>query len=374
MTVRRYMYKSASTSGYVEAESVALARERLAAQGLADASILDDDYLASLMRDARATPDWNARLEIVARESPSGLGLAWYVIRSAWMTYLLLLLVMGWIVYSGSSPAWMIGWGALCLALFGLAFYPAWMARLHGQVFILAWKGDWEGVERAARRVKGQRDARKLPVVQFDMDGRIAAAWVMQGRLDDAIALIAPWRESDQIPAGSWSSRMSLLYWMARDWDRTLEYAERWVTEAPDLDSAKIDHALYLLRLRGDEASTAQALALLDGLEPASIVPLQKAFIGWARGVALLKRGDDAKALEQLAVAVGDMQAFADQPVILGALALASGSLAVAMARCGRGEEARLLFESVRPIVERHGEDLLLAGLRDAGLLPVAGS
>jgi len=112
----------------------------------------------------------------------------------------------------------------------------------------------------------------------------------------------------------------------------------------------------------------ARAAALLEGLDEARMPALHVAFVKWARGVLHLRAGRDAEAMQQLTFSVEEMQRHAASPTIWGALAAATGYLCVAMARTGREEAARELYQSVRGIIGRHGEPRLLDWLREARL------
>lgn len=369
MAQRKYLYEAKGgdgkvRSGYMAADTFAQAREQLLAQGFRDVALIDDDLTAELRlfgeRDGNVAP--GADMDLSLRYRPTAWSVAWLALRvnGLWVVGAFLLAAYLW---SAGSP----GWAFVLLALVLLpATFPAWVQWRENEILREFWRGNYESSERIARRIRGMGFLARSPAGQLELDGRIAAAMVKRGDLAGAIALLAPWQGSDKVPAPTPLIKLANLHFLARDWPRYIEAQDR-ILESTQADFARIDLAQVLARMGDDDA---RAHALLDGVDTRALGPLQLAFIGWGRGVLALRAGRDEAALRELAQAVDEMQKMGGNPLVWGALALSTGYLCVAMARCGLGERARAMFASVQAIVERHGEDRLLEWLREASLRP----
>jgi hypothetical protein len=373
MTRRKYLWEAragdgTARSGFVDAESVADARARLAADGLSDAVVHDDDFLSDL-RAAGSKESDTARvadLEVMLRHEPTAFAMVRYVVRANWGTWVLMLATLAALAAFG-VPWWIFAIALAVLAWFLYAtLFPGWLQWQQNEMQRTCWRGEWDAAERIARRLRKLKMVENLHSVKLELDGRIAGCLVMKGERERAYAQLEPWKAyAPLLPPGLFLIKLNGLHFLARDWDAALATYERVFEETRGSDTARIDLALMLARLGHDDARAAE---LLDALDPQKRVPMQDGFIAWARGVLALKRGDDAGALRELARGVAALEALAKNPITWGALALATGYLAVAMARTGRLEAARQMLAPALPIVGRHGEDLLMALLRAAKL------
>jgi hypothetical protein len=369
---RKYLYEARGgdgkvRNGYMAADTFAQAREQLLAQGLRDVALIDDDLTAELRlfgeRAGNVAP--GSDMDLALRYRPTAWSAAWLALKvnGAWVVAAFLLAAYLW---SAGSP----GWAGVLLALVLLpATFPAWVQWRENEILREFWRGRYESSERIARGMRGMRFVAKSPSAQLELDGRIAAAMVKRGDLPGAIAVLAPWQGSDKVPPPTPLIKLANLHFLARDWPRYVD-AQDTILEATQADFARIDLAQVLARMGDDDA---RAQALLDAVDTRALGPLQLAFIGWGRGVLALRAGSNDAALRELAHAVNEMQKTGENPVVWGALALSTGYLCVAMARCGLGERARAMFASVHRIVEWHGEDRLLEWLRAEGLLSQSG-
>jgi hypothetical protein len=369
MTTRKYLYEAdGGRSGHVDAESVTDARSRLAAAGHTQVVIHDDDFLSDLRKatEKESGIQQFADLEVLLKRDPSAWAMTRYVARKNWIS---ILVILGGALLLAMLFATWWAWVAVVVVLGYVAYWlllPGWLQWQQNEMHRGFWAGDWDGSERIARRIRGLALVKNLSGMKLELDGRIAGCMVMKGDLDGAYALLAPWESHPDLVKGMWLAKNNNLHFLARRWDRCVEGAERCYAELGGIDTPAIDLALALARYGDDDA---RAAAVLDGLDPARLVPMQVAFAQWARGVLLLKRREDEAALVVLTRAAGEMQNLAINPLSWGAVALCVGYLCVAMARAGRGEAARQMLAGVRSIVERHGDDRLLDWLRAENLL-----
>lgn len=367
MEERKYLYEARDAdgtvlSGYIDAGSSAVARERLASRGLADIAILDDDLSAQVRacgeRDGVAA---DKDVDLLTRFNPTPGGLAMIAVRRN-LLWIAIGAGLAYWLWSGESRWWAVL--VIVVTLFIPAF-PAWVQWLQNEMHRSFWRGDYARSERLARRLRGIGLLNGPAAVRIELDSRIASAIAKRGDREAALALLAPWEASAEVPPSLYLSKLAHLHFLARDFARYLEIHERIAREAGS-DSARIDLAQLTARLGSDPGRAAE---LLEGLDGDALGPMHLAFIGWGRGVLALRQGRNEEALGELARAVEEMQKMGANPVVWGGLALVTGYLCVAMARNGLRGRAAEMLASVRTIVEAHAEDLLLDMLRAEGLL-----
>lgn len=366
--MRKYLYQARAgggepVSGYIEAESSLGARDSLAARGLSEIAVIDDDLSAEVRAIAeREGVEPDVEIDFLTRYEPTSWGLALVAVRRN----------LVWIVLGLALAAWLavVGWylfAALALAgIAALPAFPAWVQWQQNEMHREFWRGRYDASERIARRLRDMRFHAHAPSIRAELDARIAGSMAKRGDLAGALAMVAAWEGSEHVPAATHLNRVAHLHFLSRDWSRYLELMERIERESAGADFARIDLAQVLARMGDDDLRAAE---LLDGLDPGGLGPMHQAFIGWARGVLALRAGRNEAALDELSRAVAAIQTMAANPVTWGAVALATGYLCVAMARQGMADRARAMLATVRPIVEAHAEDRLLDWLRAEGLL-----
>jgi hypothetical protein len=366
--MRKYLYEAksadgAAKSGYVEAATVAAARARLAEQGLAHAVVLDDDLIASLREsweDSGHRADKDA--DLLTRYKPQPWRMVVLGLRKNWVMNLIFAGLIFWLVSSGYALP------ALALAVLAalLALYPGWISWQQNELHRQFWLGNWDASERIARRLRNHWLVRKAWPAHLEFDSRIASAMVKKGDFAGAMKLMAAWEGSDKVPEAAVRTKIGHLHFLARDWPASLAEMERSLVLSNHSDGMKIDVAQSLARMGHDDD---RAKTLLDEVDTTGMGPLALAFYGWGRGVLAMNRGENEAALGHLAGAVAEMQKMGENPVLWGAIAVATGYLALAMARTGRREAAVAMLAPVKAMVAGHAEDRLRDGLRAEGLL-----
>jgi hypothetical protein len=366
MTTRKYLYEATTrgnrATGHVDADSVADARQRLVASGHSDVVIHDDDFVADLRAAGEkelgfARP---AEIEMLIKRNPTALAFMAYSARKNWLNIVVAIVLL--FLFAVARVAWW-AWGFVLVyvafAIYTIAL-PGWAQWQQNELYRAFWAGNWKRSKSIASRLRQSGLVKKLDSVKLELDKRIAACWIMEGRVDEGYRLMGLWASHPNY----WGALVTLRYY-ARDWAGALEIEERIFRET-GRDTSRIDLAQMLARYADDDA---RAKELLDGLDPEKIVPAQAAFIGLARGVVALKSTSNEEALRHLSVAMNQFQKMAVNPLTWGSVALCSGYLAVALSRMGDSRRARLFLEPLRHIVERHAEDRLIGWLRAEQLL-----
>ena len=365
----KYLFEARRADGSAVAEYVAAsgpdeARTLLEARGLTDIRILDNEMSAGLRAlGERAGVEADLDVDLVSRFNPTPLALVLVAMRKNWLTHVIGLAIAAGVAY------WSPGWALVVLAVeAGLTLFPGWIQWHQVEMHKSFWRGDFDRSERLARKLKGMSFHQSLPAIVVELDSRIANALVMKGDLAGALAMMEPWGRPEVAPLigpTMYRTKVANLHFLARDWPRYLAITEEVLEATDQAEYARIDVAQLTARLGDDDA---RAAALLEGLDEARMPALHVAFVKWGRGVLHLRAGRNEEALRELTFSVEEMQRHAASPTIWGSLACASGYLCVAMARTGRQEAARGLFQSVRGIIGRHGEPRLQEWLREAGL------
>ena len=370
MPTRKYLFegrdqRGGAQSGYIEAESVDQARERLELRGLQEAVLLDDDLGADTRRlgeESGFTAD--SSVDLFSRYHSGVAAIALLAVRKNAVLIAIGALLAAYLAFSGSH-AWALGVAACDLLLVA---FPAWTQWQHNELYARFWRRDYEGSERVARRLAAVPMLRRVKPLRLELDGSIAGARICRGRTAEGFAIMSAWEADADMPRPMVLAKMSGLYFLARDWPGYLGVLEEALQASGNADYARIDLAQSLARVGDDDA---RARELLAGVNARALGPLHLAFIAWAEGVLALRAGDDPRALQALTRAVAQMEKIASNPVLWGALALCIGYLAVALARTGARDRAAEALAMVQPIVETHAEDRLIGWLRDAGLVPL---
>ena len=366
--MRKYLYEAKTASGtqksgYVDAISVADARVRLKTQGLSSVVVIDDDLTASLRETSeRAGVAADSDVDMLVRYKPSAWRFAWLGFRRNWILHAAFAGAVFYLATAGMIASAL----AVAVVALAIALFPGWITWQQNELYRQFWAGHWDASERIARRLRKMWFVQSAPTVLLELDSRIASALMKKGDVVGAMRAMAPWEASDKVPAHAVVVKVGGLYFLGRDWKAWLAAQERGFEMSAGSDTSKIDVAQVLARVGDDDA---RATALLDDVETAGLAPLAIAFLEWGRGVIALNGGQNDEALGHLAVSVGEMQKMGENPLLWGALATATGYLALAMARTGRREAARAMLADVKSIVEWHAEDRLLDGLRAEGML-----
>lgn len=304
-----------------------------------------------------------ARLEVKFRSSP---GLPTAVAETARQNAWWLIGSLGMAIYGVwvSSTTWVVV-GCLAVAL-PLAMLLWKWRHTHRYVSLLrAYSlGEWDQVRSLAARMNPEAIAR-VPLMQFDIDVRLARMAALTQPLDAALGLLEPWRARLHDHRGVLEGRLAGIRFAAGDFEGYLRESMAAASVAPGEVSPTIDLAMALVR-NGNEAGAADVLAKLDR---GPLPPVALAFAHWAQGL-IEQRQRDPKALKSLTVAVHALLGMSAQPAIWTALALCACDRALVLFDAGRIDEARRDIERVWPVLKAHAPPPLMTALERANLLP----
>jgi hypothetical protein len=245
---------------------------------------------------------------------------------------------------------------------------PAGALLAEGYKCVLA--GDATGrpdivLEATSRVARAATALGKTPMLQ-DLAVRDARILFREGRIDDALAGLAPWRRvtsPEKVDA-----RLPGLYMAADDLDTTRRMYEEAKAREPGQLGPRIDSALLEARL----GPVTRARSLIDEVGDMADTDLQRSFVALIRGIVAHREGS-ADAIAYLLPVLQEYlgKAMTGAAAAWPILAYCAGWSALALERTGRAKEAHALATLAEPLLVVPGNRKLVADLVAAGLLPV---
>lgn len=349
-----------SQAGLIDAASAAEALAKLRAAGFSAIELHDEPSSAAQRTDRHDLDEREAtrlaEFELRVRQS-LGLGTVLAeVARRGWIWLAIVGAGTLWGLASGN--AWLAGIGAALLALtFAL---PAWSFRHAARYDKLQRAfavGDWTQTLDLIAQLRGMQNQDGL---LFDLDIREAAILAAQGQRAEALAAVERWRAALAATApGLFEARVASVHHAAGDYKGFVKQMRAAHAALPDDPSRQLDLALAEARLGDADA----AAALLRGLQVEALPVHGRPFVDWTEGLIALRR-NRPDAHEDLARALAGFLEYEANPAVWGALGLCGGAYALALARAGKPDEARLTLERVAPILRAHADRPLLKMLQ----------
>jgi tetratricopeptide (TPR) repeat protein len=216
-------------------------------------------------------------------------------------------------------------------------------------------RGQWDEVRRLATMLRTVTNNALLP---WDLDVRLACIEARQGRLQAAVAGLEPWRpELAGKAPGMFEARLASVYFAGGDYAEHVRLMEQAAELGGQDPSRLVDVALAHAKF-GDPR---RAEDILYALDVKLLPPIAHMFISLINGVLRLRADQPDKAIPELrAASEGFLKTSLQSPSGWVGLASSSGYMAVALARCGKRDEAQLAVSTVLPILLVHGDKPLL--------------
>lgn len=353
------------TEGFVDASSARDALQQLQAQGLTEVQLhqdlnapQDESELQGLTPAQRGEL---ARFKLQLHQSPGLRTVLAEVARRnrGWLLADAVLVALGlWL-----PDRWCLVVGVLAAVLpFAWAAWNFRHADRYQRLLRQFAVGNWDAVRVLAQDLRPL--CRNKPVIDFDLDLRLAFIYARDHSLAEALARLEPWRERWATQPGYFEGRVSVVHASAGDTAGYVGLMEQSLALSPDDATRQLDTALAHARF-GDAA---RATALLAGLALPQLPVFGQGFVHWTHGLLQLRQHQpEAEATLGQAVAAFLQVAL---PVAWVPLALASCDQAIAMHRAGRHDAARERIAQVWPILEVHATTPLLRMLETDDLLP----
>lgn len=349
----RMLYRGIDADGnpvqdFIEAENARAALALLRERGLSEVELLDDAFSAALREWApQVDPHEVARIEAAMRKGDAGLWQVWgQVARGArwWLMGTLALAALG--LWRGSGALTIIGLGlaGLPFAMSALAYRS--IVRYQAFLRACAW-----GRREEAQRLGAQLASRVKELgMRFDIQVRLAEFLAAEGRLNEALAMVEPFRKAlEARGTGLFEARVAILPYKADDAALTLELLNKALACSDGDVGRMLDVALLEARI-GDPA---RARRMFDGIVHEELpADWGRMFHTWCEGLLLEREGADGRA--RLADAVRQFTAHVRLPAFWASLAVATCDYALALARHGEAARGLELIQTVWPLARLH--------------------
>jgi len=218
-----------------------------------------------------------------------------------------------------------------------------------------------EGIARIWQAVEASGQVKTL----WDLAVREAKTWAAEGRLDAAMAGLAPWRETaEALGPGTFDMRAMAVYQEAGAYDEAERIRERLIAAGQGAVMQLIDKALR--EARAGSATVSQEL--LDSQASHFEADAIKPWRDFTRGILDVRAGRP----EGLGLLTTWVQARTSQcltaTAVWGFFGIGAGWWALALHQAGRADDARAVLAAVRPLLLTPENALLVGELRSAGL------
>jgi tetratricopeptide (TPR) repeat protein len=330
-----------STTERVEAgsadDAVRIARDAL---GLSDVVLHTDDVAALYQRQKDVAETISPRDFLMFRDLPAPIAGFLVVskvvyLRFWWVTLLCLVLIVAgrwqgtrwdytdWIAVAFlAQPA---AYAAFAQCSLGLA------GRYNRLVDAAAW-GRWQEVLERCDPLEGS----KVPPEELAFQRAHALARL--GRLEEGLAVVAPFGDGEAIPEWMYLTRLADVYSAARRFDDAHDAMDRAVEIAPENPTILLGAAMFEVRRRRDAL---RARELLEEARTHALSDLLAVFAQGIEGVIVREEGRPREAVDLLEKAHRRLSAFRHASPMVGvSLDLLEADAALARAAAGEPEAA----------------------------------
>jgi tetratricopeptide (TPR) repeat protein len=175
-----------------------------------------------------------------------------------------------------------------------------------------------------------------------------------QGQLERALEL---WQGlQSALPEAEYHSGRSQVFDTAGEHERMIEAQRAAIVDSPLKDMATVDLALSLARW----GNAQEAESMLARVKQRDLSEMAQAGYQIARGILLAREGRHDVALRQYAQAIGQLEGYRGNPLILALIAEINAYAAISFKRLGQADRAAQLWQHVWPLLKVHrGTDRL---------------
>ena len=195
-------------------------------------------------------------------------------------------------------------------------------------------------------------------VPDFELDVRLACAWVGLGKFGEGLALFEQHRNDPEVPRWLYLGRLSEVYNLAHRHEEALEFHRQAYEEAPDNPTVVLDYAMALL---GNEVDLPRAQRLIAHAEAQPLSDTLQLMLPYIKGLAALNDKKSEEALTLFQEAESRLSPLAAvHALVRAAIDSVRAYRAIALAGLGKTAEAQQLFDAVRPRFEALDSVLLI--------------
>jgi tetratricopeptide (TPR) repeat protein len=356
-----------STTERVEAESaddaVRIARE---AMGLSDVVLHTDDAGALYQRQKDVAATISPRDYLLFRNLPAPVAGFLVVAKASYFQqrWVLLLMLGLFALRRAQGAPWnWIDWIAAYLLLAPAVFaavaqvFRGQAGRYNQLIDAVAW-GRWEEVLQRAEALEGS----KVPPEELAFQR--AQALARLGRLEEGLAVVAPFGDGEAMPEWLHLSRLSDVHGGARRFDEAHAVLKRAAELAPENPTVLLDVAMFEVRRRRDPR---RAREFLERARTHALSDLVAVFAQAIEGQIVREEGRPSEAVELLEDAHRRLSAFRHASPLLGvSLDLLEADTALALAADGRADAALRHARAALPRLRALDANDLIDRLRSA--------
>jgi hypothetical protein len=345
----RFLYEAVgpdgqATSGALIATSSADALQQAAKIGLREVRIVMEPNPVDATLDL-LDPESAALAVRVSREG-IGVSLLRALRGNAWI-WAPPLAWVGWLLWQGEPFDW-AGWVAVLYATAALAVLVFLVGPMvfYNQVLRARVAARWKVAAICLALVKRLSVFGGITRNQLLLErAKILAG---QGQLERALEL---WQGvQGTLPEAEYHSGRSQVFDTAGEHERMIEEQRAAMVDSPLKDMATVDLALSLARW-GDAQEAERTLAKVRQRD---LSEMAQAGYQVARGILQAREGRHDVALRQYAAAIGQLESYRGNPLILGLIAEITAYAAISYKRLGQADRASQLWQHVWPLLKVH--------------------
>lgn len=219
-----------------------------------------------------------------------------------------------------------------------------------------------DGIVRLWPHLSGPQDLQ----LRWDLAVREAKTWAAEGRLDEALAGLEPWRaQAESLAPGTFAMRCMAVCQEAGARDQTEALREQLIAAGQGATLQRLDAALLQARAGSPEAAHEMLRSHAEAFSAPGLVPWRD----FALGILAARAGDRA-ALDVLTAWLDERVTQAQAgPAVWPFLGIGGGWWALALHQAGRSDEARTALDAIHALLAPPENALLVSLLHAAGLL-----
>jgi hypothetical protein len=352
----------------IEAVNVSAARYALETRRYLDIVFHTDDMTAALRAVAGTKRDkdddfWTPEMELRARRGRTNLSRMVSPLKRLSVCWVPLLFGTIYGAYRGPW-GWEL-WLAVVLDAWFIKFYV--LLILPGISYNLLLRAAvwhrWGRVRFWVGIIRWLKGMGRASISEFELCIRLAAVSASEGKLDEALRLLARFEKDPKVAKGSYFGRLASIYEMARDFDGMLRCKKAAIEQGSGSAGELIAYAGGLIERRRDVNGARQALALAKEKE---ITELAARYVAFYEGLISIEEGDYAAAQGSLVQALKMAACQSEQPLVQGWVIFVKAYLCIAVGHLGEKAKARQLLRAVKRFLTVRREEELLERCRAA--------
>jgi len=348
------------------AETIAESKAMLLAEGYTDLELKNDEIIdASRQGFASANKGRKSRPEEFVRhlgnipQTPLKLILR-NIVRDA-VFYLLMISLMVLAIFRGHKTNAIVT-GIITV---GWLVFRIWVSLPQIYYAKLNKAKDWYQWTKVLQLIKSLERIQlihfiKLPVTELIRARAQALAGL--GRLSEALMEVQKSENQPGVPSWLYNSFVSQIYSIAKEYDKSLEYAWK-ALEEKQTPVLYLDQANRLLRYKKD---TVRAKEMLSKIEKDTLAEFARPYYLRCQGILDYIEGDYASAKEELEVSLKMMEQTRDIPFRDGNIGMVKGYLCCVLAKQDNLTAAKRCFEQAREYLIATSETELLEECKKA--------